>query len=29
MLVWLVVALVPEISTVLLFHEGAGTFQIE
>ncbi len=26
-LVWLVVALVPDISTVLLVHEGAGTFQ--
>ncbi|MDE0537162.1 MAG: TRAP transporter large permease [Rhodospirillales bacterium] len=25
--VWLVVALVPDISTVLLVHEGAGTFQ--
>ena len=26
-IVWLVVALVPDISTVLLVHEGAGTFQ--
>ncbi len=25
--VWLVVALVPDISTILLVHEGAGTFQ--
>ena len=27
--VWLVVALVPEISTTLLVHAGAGTFQIK
>ena len=26
-IVWLIVALVPDISTVLLVHEGAGTFQ--
>ena len=26
-IVWLVVALVPDISTILLVHEGAGTFQ--
>ena len=27
MLAWLVIALVPELSTALLFHEGAGVFQ--
>ncbi len=26
-IVWLVVALVPDISTILLVHEGAGTYQ--
>ncbi len=26
-IVWLVVALVPDISTILLIHEGAGTYQ--
>ena len=29
LVVWLVVALVPEISTTLLVHAGAGTFQIK
>ena len=29
MVVWLVVALIPEISTTLLVHAGAGTFQIK
>ncbi len=25
---WMVIALVPQLSTILLFHEGAGVFQI-
>ncbi|WP_085906347.1 TRAP transporter large permease [Kiloniella majae] len=28
-LVWVVVALVPQISTILLFNEGAGVYQIQ
>jgi len=28
MITWLVIALVPQLSTILLFHEGAGVFQL-
>ena len=28
MLAWLIIALVPQLSTILLFHEGAGVFQL-
>lgn len=28
MITWLIIALVPQLSTVLLFHEGAGVFQL-
>ena len=29
MVAWLIIALVPQLSTALLFHEGAGVFQLQ
>ena len=29
LVVWLIIALVPELSTILLVHEGAGVFQLQ
>ena len=29
MIAWLIIALVPQLSTILLFHEGAGVFQTD
>ena len=28
LIIWVVIALIPELSTILLVHEGAGVFQL-